>query len=142
MIDRFDGEYRWLSNFWPSPVLLDGLLYPTVEHAYQAAKTVLPNERTLIGSLATPGQAKRAGRKVTMRPDWEGMKIDIMTRLVEKKFLYHDALRIKLILTGDEKLVEGNTWGDRFWGTVDGEGENHLGKILMEVRSELKETYA
>lgn len=140
-IDSFQGEYRWLSNFWPAPVYYDGDGYPSVENAYQAAKTALPAEREPFRSC-TAGQAKRLGRRVTMRFDWEGLKLRVMEDLLRQKFAgYHDDLTQKLLATGDAVLVEGNTWGDRYWGKVpdaQGEGENHLGQLLMKIRNELR----
>src|SRR4051794_31274057 len=86
MIERFDGEYAFLSNFWPSPLVRDGITYPTVEHAFQAAKAVDRLERQRIAALPTPGAAKRAGRKVAIRPDWETVKVAMMEDLVRRKF--------------------------------------------------------
>jgi N-glycosidase YbiA len=137
MIDRFDGEYAFLSNFWSSPITLDGITYPTVEHAFQAAKAINPPERQRIAALPTPGAAKRAGRKVAIRPDWERVKVGIMEDLVRRKFADPE-LAGKLLATGEEDLVEGNTWNDRFWGVCRGSGRNELGKILMRVRAELR----
>ncbi len=132
-IDSFHGAYRFLSNFWPAPVVLDGVTYPTVEHAYVAAKTLDTDIRQQIAAIEKPGDVKRFGRKLTLRPDWEEVKLDVMTDLVGQKFTDPD-LRAKLDATGDTDLVEGNTWGDTFWGVCRGKGENHLGKILMAVR--------
>lgn len=137
MINSFTGGYRWLSNFYWQRVTLDGLVYPTVEHAYQAAKTLDPAQRATVWHCETPGQAKRAGRKVTMRADWDAVKIEVMRGLVTQKF--EDRwLREKLRATGTQQIVEGNNWGDTFWGVCRGEGENHLGKILMAVRDALR----
>lgn len=137
-IDSFFGEYRFLSNFWPAVVEYEGLTYPSVEHAYQAAKTLDINERRHIAAIVEPGDAKRAGRAAKQRPDWERVKMHVMEDCVRYKFTHHAELRKKLLATGDAELVEGNTWGDRFWGVCDGQGENHLGKILMKVRAELR----
>jgi ribA/ribD-fused uncharacterized protein len=137
MIENFEGEYAFLSNFSPSPIVLDRITYPTVEHAFQAAKADNRLERERMASLPTPGAAKRAGRKVTLRPDWERVKVAVMEDLVRRKFADRD-LAARLLATGDEQLVEGNTWNDRFWGVCRGEGRNELGKILMRVRAELK----
>jgi ribA/ribD-fused uncharacterized protein len=137
MIDRFDGEHAFLSNFWPSPIVLDGIIYPTVEHAFQAAKAVDWLERERIAALPTPGAAKRAGRLVTIRPDWERVKVGIMEDLVRRKFADPE-LTGMLLATGAEELVEGNTWNDRFWGVCRGVGCNELGKILMRVRADLR----
>ena len=85
-----------------------------------------------------PSEAKRTGRKVKLRPDWEDVKINEMRNIVRAKFSQNPELAEKLIQTGDAHLEEGNTWGDRTWGTVNGSGQNLLGKILMEIRETLK----
>jgi ribA/ribD-fused uncharacterized protein len=131
-IDRFDGEYHFLSNFYPVSVFG----YPSVENAYQAAKTLNREER-LPFRECSPAQAKKLGRRLVLRPDWEDRKLEIMRVLVRKKF-EHPELRQRLLETGNQDLIEGNCWGDRFWGVCRGEGKNHLGQILMEVRRELR----
>ncbi len=143
MIDAFQDEYWWLSNFSEHPVLLNltdtsHTLVPTVEHAFAASKTCDFHERLKIAEEPTPGRAKRAGRRVKLRPDWEGVKIEVMTLLVRDKFNRHPDIAAKLDATGDEQLVEGNNWGDTIWGVCEGMGENHLGIILMQVRTELR----
>lgn len=137
MIDTFDGEHRFLSNFYPCTVEYAGEFYRTVEHAYQAAKTCDPNWRTVIRYANTPTQAKRLGRRVSLRQDWEGVKEDVMLTLLRRKFA-NPAMREKLLATGDEELVEGNWWGDTYWGVCKGKGENRLGILLMQVRGELQ----
>ncbi len=137
-IAGFFKEYRFLSNFWPSVIDYYGIRYPTVEHAYQAAKCVQHSERVAISKLKTSGQAKRAGRKTNIRSDWEEIKLGTMEILVYEKFDNHEDLKRLLLQTGDAELVEENTWGDTFWGRCNGVGKNHLGKILMKVREELK----
>jgi len=134
MIDSFSGEYEFLSNFYETLVCYDGWMYPTSEHAYQAAKTLNVNERQKIRNASTPGKAKKIGRSVTLREDWEDVKIKIMFNIVLDKFIRHSILRQRLLDTGDIYLVEGNSWGDKFWGVCDGEGQNELGKILMFTR--------
>ena len=138
-IDRFTGDHDFLSNFHPSPIEVDGILYPTVEHAFQAAKTSIPEEKQALAETATPGSAKHKGRKVQLRSDWEEVKVGIMEELVRLKFTTHGDLRAKLLAMGDAELVEGNNWNDRFWGVCRGKGQNQLGKILMKVRSELSQ---
>ena len=134
----FSKEFRYLSNFYPAMVKLDGLEYFSTEHAYQAAKTLDPVEREVIRASTKPGEAKKLGQKVTMREDWDQVKISIMKDLVSQKFTNHQDLKENLLATGDSYLEETNTWSDFFWGVCKGKGENHLGKILMEVREELK----
>ena len=138
MIERFYGEYRWMSNFHYHTILYRGEQYDTNEHAYQAMKTLKIEERQMIRDAATPGKAKRLGRKITLRDDWDDMKLGIMLEITECKFKDPE-LRKKLLATGDQKLVEGNIWGDTFWGVCNGEGKNYLGRILMAVRKSLKE---
>ena len=136
-IDSFTGEYSFLSNFYVSPFVHGGINYLTVEHAFQAAKTTDPDEQIRVASATTPGEAKKLGRKVKLRSDWESVKFRIMEDLLRIKFTSDHYLALQLIATGNQELVEGNSWGDRVWGTVNGKGQNHLGKLLMKIRSEL-----
>jgi ribA/ribD-fused uncharacterized protein len=136
-IQTFFGEYRFLSNFWPASFVWQGKLWPTSEHAYQAAKTLDPAQQQRILELASPAYAKRAGKLVTMRDDWEQVKIGIMTEIVFEKFNQNPDLKQKLLDTGDAVLEEGNHWKDRFWGICppgSGQGKNMLGQILMVLR--------
>ena len=134
-IVRFAGPYRFLSNFFARPLLWEGKRFPTAEHAYQAAKCSRSHEFEMIRNAPSPGAAKRMGRKIAIRNDWEAVKEKVMLSVVRAKF--EDAyLRRLLTATGTAALIEGNEWGDRFWGVCRGEGENRLGKILMKVRSE------
>lgn len=148
MINRFVGEYRFLSNFYPAEVYLDRqpvrlfpkdevIKYPTVEHAYQASKTTDSNIRDIIRLAITPGIAKRYGSTVILRAHWDEIKLIVMENLIRQKF-QNPTLASKLISTSGEELVEGNTWGDTFWGVCEGKGENRLGKILMKVRAEIQ----
>jgi len=135
-ITRFSGEYEFLSNFYPSPIIHNGLLFKTVEHAFQAEKSVDEEIwKVFAYEVYTPGDAKRKGRLITMRPDWDEIKYDRMKLFVHKKFKL-PPLRKFLLDTGDAHLEEGNNHGDTTWGTVNGKGRNWLGKILMEVREE------
>lgn len=136
MISEFSGKYRFLSNFYPSPVFLDGVEYPTVEHAYQAAKTVDRAERETISSALTPGKAKAKGKKVTLRYEWDVIKLSVMYDLLKQKFERSHLLKQLLLDTGDEYLEEGNTWNDTYWGVCAGVGANQLGLLLMQVRNE------
>ncbi len=133
-IDAFQGPHRFLSNFWPAEVALDGVRYPTVEHAYMAAKTEDPALREVIRSAATPGIAKRTAKKLVLREGWDAMKLAVMTDLLAQKFAPGTDLHDQLRATAPALLEEGNTWGDRFWGVCRGEGCNHLGKLLMAIR--------
>ena len=136
-IDEFQGEYRFLSNFYPCAVMYDGYLYRSVEHAYQAAKTFDEQQRLKIRKLSKPGEAKRAGRRITLRKDWEEVKLDIMLELLEKKF-QEPSLKRRLIATGNATLIEGNNWNDTFWGVCRDKGDNHLGRLLMQVRDRIR----
>jgi ribA/ribD-fused uncharacterized protein len=114
-----------------------GVLWPTSEHAYQAAKTLDPEQQRQILNLASPAYAKRAGKLVTMRSDWNDVKVGIMTEIVYEKFNQNPELKQKLLDTGDAIIEEGNYWKDRTWGICppgSGLGQNLLGKILMVLR--------
>lgn len=136
-IKGFNKENRFLSNFYPATVEYDGLEYSSTEHAYQAAKTLDAAERRRIRESQKPGDAKRLGKQVKMRTDWEQIKIGVMRDLVRQKFTNHKELKEKLLATGDAYIEETNTWNDTFWGVCKGKGHNWLGKILMEIRDEL-----
>lgn len=147
MILGFNGQYRFLSNFYPSIVEFEGRFYPTVEHAYQAAKTEEDTVRKYIASLETAVEAKKFGRMMMLRSDWEDVKYPIMKALIRKKFpdRNRDEQRsFDLMNTGDEYLEETNYWHDQIWGNcicgrhVKVAGENLLGKLLMERRDELQ----
>lgn len=138
-ITEFQGEFRWLSNFWPAKCWYDGVNYGSVEAAYQAAKTENAEERTCLLSV-TPATAKKIGRSFTIREGWHDMRLDVMKVLLEQKFTEDNHAGRQLIETHPAKLSEGNYWGDSFWG-IDlkkGKGKNHLGKLLMERRKELR----
>lgn len=137
-IKRFVKEFRFLSNFYmPASVFVEGQRFPSSEHAYQAMKTFDINLRKQIAALPTPGQAKRFGSKIDVRPDWEEVKLEVMKSILQLKF-QNPFLRELLLATGDAEFIEENVWGDVFWGTCKGEGLNHLGRLLEEVRESLK----
>lgn len=136
-IERFANAYFFLSNFYNVQVTHEDITYPSVEHAYQAAKTLNRVDRQCIANLASAGYAKSYGKKVALRADWEQVKISIMRELLIQKFNIPE-LRDKLLKTQDMELIEGNYWSDTFWGVCKGVGENHLGKLLMEIRKQLK----
>jgi ribA/ribD-fused uncharacterized protein len=136
-INQFSGANRFLSNFYPSLLLVDGKYYPTVEHAFQAAKTDNPTQREQIRQARNAAEAKRLGRRVTLKPGWDQLRIRVMLDLLRLKFSDPE-LAAKLRATGAGALREGNHWGDRFWGVDEsGRGENHLGHLLMQVREEV-----
>lgn len=134
VINSFTGEYRWLSNFHPCVIKVNDHVFPSVEHAFQAAKSENPHDWDYIRGLASPGQAKGAGRRLKMRPDWDDIKIEVMRELIKIKFT-NPQLRQLLVNTGNAQLIEGNHWGDTFWGQCRGVGHNYLGKLLMNERS-------
>ena len=140
-ITEFTGKYHFLSNFAVAELVWDNMLWPTAEHAYQAAKTLDKQSRLNIAHLGSAGQAKRAGKTLVLRPNWDSIKFDIMKDIVRAKFVQNPDLATLLLDTGDAILEEGNTWHDRIWGICpprSGHGTNWLGVILMEVREELR----
>lgn len=136
-ISSFTDEYYFLSNFYPVPVKYKGLTYMNSEAAFQAQKCVHDNEKIAFTEMSA-SEAKKQGRKVMLRKDWEKVKVSIMSEIVKEKFTQNPGISKLLINTADAYLEEGNTWGDRIWGTVDGQGQNLLGNILMKIRDELK----
>lgn len=147
MIDSFSGKYYFLSNFYPSCIYLkvqnDWIACRTVEHAFQASKTIYPRQQLRIIAAETPGKAKRLGRQLILRNDWEDIKINVMRQLLMQKFADIN-LRAKLLATKDEELVEGNYWHDNFYGDCrckkckNIQGKNILGTLLMEERERIK----
>lgn len=133
-ISDFHGRYFFLDNFYPSPI---GKGYPTVEHYFQAhkARTKATHER--IRLAPDPGTAKALGRATALVRGWDTVKFEVMRKALAMKFA-DKHLQNLLLATGDEELVEGNTWGDTIWGVCNGVGENHLGRMLMDIRSRLK----
>ncbi len=137
-ITEFKGEYSFLSNFAWVKIRVGDFTYPSVEHAYQASKTNSFVLKSYIRNCETPGHAKRAGRRVSpLIEDWDNKKVSIMEVLLSLKFGL-EPFRTQLINTNDRELVEGNYWNDTFWGICKGVGENHLGKLLMDIRNELQ----
>lgn len=162
-IKGFMGEYSFLSNFWDSPISLSYvspsitelrktdvklITFPTVEHAFQGFKVFKdwknPTDAEIsafitFSQYSTPGEAKRAGRRVNLNPDyWDQNKEEVMLFLLRKKFSLPE-LKRKLLKTGDAYLEETNYWKDTYWGVCNGIGKNALGKLLMQVRKELVE---
>ena len=136
-ITEFRGKYYFLSNFYNASVTYDGLTYQNNEAAFQAQKCTTLTGKQRFTDL-NPSEAKKLGRRVQLRTDWEQVKIQIMYEIVLAKFKQNPDLAALLLNTGEAHLEEGNTWGDKIWGTVNGVGANNLGKILMRVRSEIK----
>lgn len=134
MIANFTGTYSFLSNFHPHPMVVGGVEYPTLEHAFQAAKTDDIEDKRRIAALKTPGAAKKAGKKVRLVDNWNETRVGVMEGLLRHKF-QDPEMKERLAGTAPEELVEGNTWRDTFWGQCPvGKGHNHLGKLLMKIR--------
>lgn len=136
IIDSFRDEYSFLSNFFPCPVTYKGKTYLCSEAAFQAQKCP---ERATEFTLLSAAKAKRLGRQVAITvADWDNERVTIMGEILTAKFLGNPELAAKLIKTGNAVLIEGNNWGDTFWGVCHGKGENHLGKLLMNIRDALQ----
>jgi N-glycosidase YbiA len=133
-ITLFAGANRFLSNFYSAEIPIEGILYASVEHAYQAMKTLDELARLEIARTPSASLAKQMGKKLVLRPGWNEMRLETMAHCVRIKF-GNPILKRRLLETGDRQLVEGNYWGDTFWGVCRGSGENHLGRILMETRT-------
>lgn len=141
-ITEFKDEYRFLSNFYWAPIIdeREGILYPTVEHAYQAYKTDDLSVRKEIANTMLAGQAKNLGQLIPLPDDWDQQKVKVISKWLKKKFEI-PSLRYLLIATGDATLIEGNHWGDTFWGVCNDVGENMLGRMLMQLRHNLINDY-
>lgn len=143
MINVFDGEYAFLSNFYECEVTYNGLSYKNSEAAFHAQKTLDETEREKFINL-NPSASKKLGRKIALRDDWEVVKTKIMYEICYAKFSQNQDLKNKLLATGDEYLEEGTYWHDNYWGNCycekckDIKGKNKLGIILMKIREELK----
>ena len=153
MINKFEGRYRFLSNFYPVVIEHQGIKYPSVEHFYVAMKVndqqlingvyYTPGDfREMIASIPDPGKIKRIGRAAKIRSDWDDRKLKVMEYGVWQKFSKNEDLKSLLLSTDNEELIEGNYWHDVFWGVCScskcNKGENNLGKLLMDVKNELK----
>lgn len=137
-IRTFKNKNAFLSNFYPVFVYYEGMRFPSVEHAFQAAKTNDLETRKLFMIAPTAKDAKRFGRQVKLRKDWDSVKVNVMEMLLRQKFA-RPALREQLLNTKDSILIEGNNHGDTFWGVCKGTGENYLGRLLMKIRQEIIE---
>jgi ribA/ribD-fused uncharacterized protein len=138
IITEFTGQFRFLSNFYLSPVHISPYTFPSAEHAFQAMKTLDPAACERIQAVKTPAEAKRLGRLVTKRPDWDAWyRVYAMHTVLSEKFTPSTSLADQLLDTGDAILQEGNNWGDTYWGVCNGKGQNMLGVLLMCVRENL-----
>jgi hypothetical protein len=134
---KFRGEYAFLSNMTSSRVTVDDKEYPTIEHAFQASKTTNKEEREQVRRAETPIEAKRIGRKITLRKDWHEVKDQIMYELCKQKFNKEPFKSMLIKVT--EPIIEENTWGDRYWGICNGTGLNKLGCIISKIKEELEQ---
>ena len=137
-ITSFRNKYNFLSNFYLIDIEYNGLIFKSVEHAYQALKADNYNDMIYVKDSETPSIAKKRGRIIKIRPDWNNVKISIMKDLLNKKF-QDEYLKNKLLKTSNFKLIEGNDWGDTFWGVDNntGKGKNNLGILLTKIRNNL-----
>ena len=138
-IDEFKDQYRFLSNFYPSPFYFNKEMYKTNEHFFQAKKMATEEEAQLIIACDHPQEAKSMARTLTMEPKWSIHKDFVMLLGLRLKFLSNPFLTKMLLDTRNIELIEGNTWNDTYWGVCNGVGLNKLGKALMIVREELKQ---
>jgi len=144
VISEFKGKRRWLSNFWPVPILYEGIEYPTAEHAYQAAKSLDPHVRMSFLNNSNPAAAKKLGQEIKVREDWDEVRLDVMREILKIKFSNPD-MADRLFRTKNDFIIEGNFWHDNFWGNCFcvrcalEDSRNHLGELLMEVRKGLYE---
>lgn len=137
---QFRGKYAFLSNFYPISIYHMDVFFTSAEHAYQASKSNNKVVRERIGALETPAMAKQYGRHILIRPDWDEVKLMMMEDILRLKFhRNHIMLRRLLAETNPLEIIEDNHWGDRFWGSCMGYGQNHLGKLLMKIRAEVLE---
>lgn len=139
MIPEFKNKYRWLSNFYPVEITLDGIAYPSVEHAYMSSKSDDTSWKHFCSDVSnSAGTVKKRSREIQLKPEWDNLKLSIMKECINQKYA-QEPFRSKLIATGNQHIQEGNWWGDQFWGVClkSGQGSNHLGKLILSVRDTL-----
>jgi ribA/ribD-fused uncharacterized protein len=137
-IIHFKDDYFFLSNFYNCDIVYEGISYKSAEAAFQAQKCIDDNKKLEFSALSA-GQAKKLGKEIELRKDWNDIRVDIMKSVVRTKFDQHPELQEQLVATGDRCLIEVNVWHDKFWGVSSGKGRNMLGRILMDLRKEYKE---
>ena len=140
MIEQFQKEYRWLSNFAPVLIVLDSIEYSSVEHAYMSAKSNSKSWKIFCSnSHNSAGIVKRASRNIILITGWETKKLDVMQNCLKQKFT-QEPYKTKLLKTENQFIQEGNYWGDKFWGVClkTEKGKNHLGRMIMKIRDQLK----
>lgn len=138
VIDKFEGKNDFLSNFYMYEIHFSGYVYKSVEHFFQANKATTRIGHNEVADQPTAALTKKKGRNIICRSDWNEIKDSVMELALILKF-QNKALREKLLNTGDSILIEGNWWGDTYWGVCEGVGENKLGKLLMKIRDNLRE---
>ncbi len=139
IIDSFSGPYFFLSNFYRMPIEYQGAYYRTIAYAFEASKTSNFTRREQIRNAPTMGKARRLGRDILLAPEWTSSRVPIMRILLELKFSAENQTTRQLLLdTKDYHLIKGNNWGDTFWGVCEGKGENMLGRLLMNIREEIR----
>lgn len=131
----FQGEYRWLSNFALCFIMYDGVVYPSVENAYVAAKTLNPDARRQL-ETCSPNDAKSIGRTLPLRKHWDQLCVPLMRQFLIQKYSQVPYRRL-LIETEGRYIEETNWWNDQFWGVCGGKGENILGVLIMDIRDRL-----
>jgi len=140
IVKEFTNKYFFLSNFFPIKIKIDGVEYKSSEHYFQAMKFTDPKIQKRIIDAPSASVAKKMAKKYKRREDWYEISLKVMEKALKAKF-YIPELREKLLATDNMYLQEGNRWNDTFWG-IDlrtGKGKNHLGRLLMKIRSELTE---
>lgn len=138
MIKEFQGEFRWLSNFTPCHIHLDGRDFSSVEHAYMSAKSDDTNWKDFCETERSAGLVKKRSRNIQLVDNWEDIRVDVMRECISQKF-ENPSLKEKLLSTGNIHIQEGNMWNDKFWGVClkTNKGQNILGKLIMEKRTQL-----
>ena len=132
-VTEFRGTFYYLSNMYPCKIKLGNVTYECAEAAFQAAKLEDKSQRKMFAGL-NGYEARKLGRQVKLRPYWNNVKVRIMNWVIAEKFAQNPTLKLKLLETRGMQLIEGNTWGDTFWGVCNGNGQNQLGKLLMQYR--------
>ena len=142
MIHRFKDENRWLSNMALVKIEFQGNTYSSVEHAYQSAKNKSQEWKDICISEFNPYKIKILSRDIEVREDWDEVKLLVMEECLIEKFK-QEPFKSQLLATGNENIQEGNEWGDKFWGvdltSSPNIGENHLGRLIMKTRENLRE---
>lgn len=140
MIREFKNEFRWLSNFYPVKIILDGVQFQSIEHAYMSQKSDDIKWKNFCSNYnSKAGDVKKQSRTIKLKSNWDEIKLEVMKECIRQKFS-QEPFRTKLLKTGNEHIQEGNMWNDKFWGVClkTNKGENNLGKLIMDIRTSLK----